>query len=161
MSYSTRPIRRICRLKKNYKNSGLKFGLQNKPIYICRRKRRKREKKSRPLPGIPKWDGENGRNNELHINRSRHFGPRDSHTRPVSVSGKRNVREQKKRKVMENSVKHQLVMSWTRFVVVCGFLAAINAIYTPHQLWCLWIVAGWGMGQILQSVDYWLKVKKI
>ncbi|MBP3356478.1 MAG: 2TM domain-containing protein [Rikenellaceae bacterium] len=62
---------------------------------------------------------------------------------------------------MENSAKHQLIMSWTRFVVVCGFLAAINAIYTPHRLWCLWIVAGWGMGQILQSVDYWLKVKNI
>ena len=47
------------------------------------------------------------------------------------------------------------------FVVVIGFLTALNLITSPESLWVLWVVFGWGIGLTLHgvSVFMWSSVK--
>lgn len=33
-----------------------------------------------------------------------------------------------------------------QYVMVVGFLAAINLVFSPQYLWVLWVAGGWGMG---------------
>lgn len=41
-----------------------------------------------------------------------------------------------------------------RYVVICLFLAVVNACVTPHVWWVFWIVAGWGFTLLLEGIDY-------
>lgn len=55
--------------------------------------------------------------------------------------------------------KRNFIMSWARFVVVCSFLAVVNLVFNPHNPWILWILGGWGISQVLNTVDYYLKTR--
>jgi len=33
-----------------------------------------------------------------------------------------------------------------QYVFVIAGLTAINLIFTPHRLWVIWVIAGWGVG---------------
>ena len=38
-----------------------------------------------------------------------------------------------------------------RYVVVVLALLAINLIFTPHRLWAVWVIAGWGLGILFHA----------
>lgn len=47
-------------------------------------------------------------------------------------------------------------MSWVSYIVICGFLAIVNYATSDHYPWVLWVMAGWGLGQLIHTVDYML-----
>lgn len=40
----------------------------------------------------------------------------------------------------------------------CAFLAGVNALTTPHYWWVLWVMAGWGLGLILDLIFHLTKL---
>ncbi len=58
-----------------------------------------------------------------------------------------------------NTEKRKFIMSWVRFAVICSFLAVVNATCTPDHPWILWVIGGWGISQLINSADYYLKMK--
>lgn len=39
-----------------------------------------------------------------------------------------------------------------------AFLAGVNALTTPHYWWVLWVMAGWGLGLILDLIFHLTKL---
>ncbi len=50
----------------------------------------------------------------------------------------------------------KLLMSWISYVIVCAFLTFVNYTTTPHNWWVVWVIAGWGLGQLLSTCRYFL-----
>lgn len=48
--------------------------------------------------------------------------------------------------------KRRLIREWITYAVICAFLAGVNALTTPHYWWVLWVMAGWGLGLILDLI---------
>lgn len=44
------------------------------------------------------------------------------------------------------------------YAVICAFLAGVNALTTPHYWWVLWVMAGWGLGLILDLIFHLTKL---
>lgn len=42
-------------------------------------------------------------------------------------------------------------MHLLRYAVVVAGLRAINLIVSPHRLWVLWVMAGWGIGLLAHA----------
>ena len=54
------------------------------------------------------------------------------------------------------TTKRKFIMSWDSYIVICGFLAIVNYATSDHYPWVLWVMAGWGLGQLIHTVDYML-----
>ena len=54
------------------------------------------------------------------------------------------------------TTKRKFIMSWVSYIVICGFLAIVNYATSDHYPWVLWGMAGWGLGQLIHTVDYML-----
>ena len=39
-----------------------------------------------------------------------------------------------------------------QYVIVIAGLSAINLIFTPHRLWVLWVIGGWGIGLLSHAL---------
>lgn len=46
-----------------------------------------------------------------------------------------------------------LLREWGVFTVLCTFLTLINWLTMPHYWWVLWIIGGWGLGMLLNSIQ--------
>ena len=58
------------------------------------------------------------------------------------------------------TTKRKFIMSWVSYIVICGFLAIVNYATSDHYPWVLWVMAGWGLGQLIHTVDYMLARRK-
>lgn len=54
--------------------------------------------------------------------------------------------------------KRRLIREWITYAVICAFLAGVNALTTPHYWWVLWVMAGWGLGLILDLIFHLTKL---
>lgn len=54
------------------------------------------------------------------------------------------------------TTKRKFIMSWVSYIVICGFLVIVNYTTSDHYPWVLWVMAGWGLGQLIHTVDYML-----
>ena len=52
------------------------------------------------------------------------------------------------------TAKRKFIMSWVSYAVICGFLAIVNYTTSDHYPWVLWVIGGWGLGQLINTVDY-------
>lgn len=52
--------------------------------------------------------------------------------------------------------KRKFIMSWVSYAVVCSFLAVVNHVTCTEYMWVLWVIAGWGIGQLICTIDYLL-----
>lgn len=50
--------------------------------------------------------------------------------------------------------KRRLIREWITYAVICAFLAGVNALYW----WVLWVMAGWGLGLILDLIFHLTKL---
>lgn len=60
-------------------------------------------------------------------------------------------------RICDNTEKRRLFGRWftrraTTYVVVCTFLALLNAFTSPHYWWVAWVAAGWGLNLILSLI---------
>lgn len=60
---------------------------------------------------------------------------------------------------MSTRKKKKIIMSWCTYVVICIYLAIMNYFVSPSYPWVLWVVGGWGLGQILITIEYILDKK--
>lgn len=60
-----------------------------------------------------------------------------------------------KKKVMETR-KRKFIMSWVSYVTICSFLAVVNYMTCREYAWVLWVMGGWGLGQLIETADYLL-----
>lgn len=52
--------------------------------------------------------------------------------------------------------KREFIMSWVYYVAVCAFLTVVNYTTSSHYLWVLWVIGGWGLAQLIYTVEYLL-----
>lgn len=52
--------------------------------------------------------------------------------------------------------KRKFIMSWVSYAVVCSFLAVVNHVTCTEYMWVLWVIGGWGIGQLICTIDYLL-----
>lgn len=52
--------------------------------------------------------------------------------------------------------KRKFIMSWVSYAVVCSFLAVVNHVTCTEYMWVLWVIGGWGVGQLIHTADYLL-----
>ena len=52
--------------------------------------------------------------------------------------------------------KRKFIMSWVSYVAICSFLAVVNYLTSREHAWVLWVIGGWGIGQLIETADYLL-----
>lgn len=60
-------------------------------------------------------------------------------------------------KVSENSKQKKLSKlkkQWVYFVVVCLFLVVMNLLTDSNNLWVIWVIGGWGLAMVLETIKY-------
>ena len=69
-----------------------------------------------------------------------------------------NTTEQNAYKKAEKRVKKlkKFYYHLATYVVVNAFLVGLNLYQTPNNLWCLWVIFGWGLGLVLNAVSVFL-----
>ena len=69
-----------------------------------------------------------------------------------------NTTEQNAYKKAEKRVKKlkKFYHHLATYVVVNTFLVGLNLYQTPNNLWCLWVIFGWGLGLVLNAVSVFL-----
>ncbi|WP_321479336.1 2TM domain-containing protein [uncultured Bacteroides sp.] len=50
-------------------------------------------------------------------------------------------------------------MSVVKYIVVNLFLFVVNWLTSPHYWWVLWIIAGWGIGLVLNLMSHYLEYR--
>lgn len=65
-----------------------------------------------------------------------------------------------KNDVRADQKKRRLIREWITYAVICAFLALVNSLTTPHYWWVLWVMAGWGLGLVLDLVFYLTKLSE-
>ena len=41
------------------------------------------------------------------------------------------------------------------YVTVCAFLTFVNVMTSPHYWWVVWVIAGWGLSLLLNTLYYY------
>lgn len=54
------------------------------------------------------------------------------------------------------TAKRKFIMSWISYAAVCSFLAVVNYVTGTEYIWVLWVIGGWGIGQLICTIDYLL-----
>ncbi|WP_392419482.1 2TM domain-containing protein [Capnocytophaga canis] len=69
-----------------------------------------------------------------------------------------NTTEQNAYRKVEKRVKKlkKFYHHLATYVVVNAFLVGLNLYQTPNNLWCLWVIFGWGLGLVLNAVSVFL-----
>ncbi len=53
-----------------------------------------------------------------------------------------------------NKQLKKLKKSWAYYTVICLFLLIVNFMVSPAHFWVLWVVLGWGVAMIIQTINY-------
>lgn len=56
--------------------------------------------------------------------------------------------------------KRYVTMRLVTYLTVNAFLTFVNFMTSPHYWWVLWVMAGWGIGLMLDSINKWYKLDK-
>lgn len=63
-----------------------------------------------------------------------------------------NNEKQQKEQIFRLKIK----LAVLRYVVVNLFLVFVNWITTPNYWWVLWVIAGWGLGLVLNLINQYM-----
>ena len=44
-------------------------------------------------------------------------------------------------------------LHFSRYVLICLALLAINLVTSPHRLWVFWVIGGWGLGVLMHAAS--------
>jgi len=59
----------------------------------------------------------------------------------------------------EQKFRLEVRIAVLRYVVINAFLAFVNWMTTPHYWWVGWVIAGWGLGLVLNIISGYLRLR--
>lgn len=67
----------------------------------------------------------------------------------METSSERAYRKAQKRVKKLKKFYNHLMM----YVIVNAFLVALNLYQNPNNLWCVWVIFGWGIGLAMNAIS--------
>lgn len=72
---------------------------------------------------------------------------------PMNSTAEAVTEQQEKEAFRQVRKLRRFYMHLARYVVVILALVIVNLIVSPHQLWVLWVIGGWGIGLLFHAAS--------